>query len=101
MAFDGVCPTSDFMRGPGGGGGGLVARPTWILLPNRSAHFSPSAIGYARGNGGVFARRGHGANSYVAYPGNTLENHPPTYTFIQNSIGGTQFRTLDPRQASD
>ena len=28
--------------------------------------------------GGVFAQRGHSANYYVVYPGNTPENHPPT-----------------------
>ena len=27
---------------------------------------------------GVFARRGHSANYYIVYPGNTPENHPPT-----------------------
>ena len=27
--------------------------------------------------GGVFAQRGHGANYYSVYPGNTPEKHPP------------------------
>ena len=27
--------------------------------------------------GDVFAQRGHSANCYVVYPGNTPENHPP------------------------
>ena len=48
--------------------------------------------------GGVFAQRGHSANHYVVYPGNTPENHPPTEACMihSNSIGGAEFRTLGP-----
>ena len=35
--------------------------------------------------GGVFAQRGHSANYYVVYPGNTPENHPPTEGCMINS----------------
>ena len=50
------------------------------------------------GLGGVFAQRGHSANYYVVYPGNTPENHPPTEACMihSKSMGGAEFRTLGP-----
>ena len=43
------------------------------------------------------ARRGHSANYYVVYPGNTPENHPPTERRMHDQFktaGGAELRTL-------
>ena len=50
------------------------------------------------GFGGVFAQRGHSANYYVVYPGNTTEK-PPTYRRMHDQCKtacGAEFRTLGP-----
>ena len=49
-------------------------------------------------HGNVFAQRGHSANYYVVYPGNTPEHHPPTEACTINSKQhrGAELRTLGP-----
>ena len=52
--------------------------------------------------GGVFTQRGHSANYYVVYPGNTPENHPPAEGCMINSKqhGVQNSGPWDPWQAS-
>ena len=47
-------------------------------------------------HGGVFAQRGHSANDYVVYPGNTTENHPPTEACMIHSKQHRGCRIQDP-----
>ena len=42
------------------------------------------------------AQRGHSANYYAVYPGNTPENHPPTEICMLNSKQHRECRVQDP-----
>ena len=55
------------------------------------------------GRGGGFAQRRHSANYYVAFSGNTPENHPPTEACMVHSKqhGVHNSGPWDPWQASD
>ena len=48
------------------------------------------------GHGGVFAQRGHSANYYSVYPGNTPENQPPTEACLIHSKQHLGCRIQDP-----
>ena len=88
---------------PKGDGGGQ-----WHVVQNRLAFDSAASrrvgldkvlLNGGRGElhfGGVFAQRGHSANHYGVYPGNTPANHPPTEVHMIHSKPHRGCRVQDP-----
>ena len=75
-----------------------------IVHGTNSGKRSGTGAAHVRGDfGGVVAQRGHSANYYIVYPGNTPEIHPPTGAcMIHSKQHGVQNSgPMDPWQASD